>query len=292
MTLSRRRLLTLSAAFACAPAFAQAHTWQGRAFGGDISLTLTGPRSETGPALTEARRIIARMERLFSLYDPASALTALNRDAVLHAPDPHMVALLRHADRAYKETDGLFDPTIQPLWRAYATGHDPQVALPLIGWPRVRVTDSRITLDAGQALTLNGIAQGYATDVVTQVLTKRGLRDILVNIGEYRATGAPRRLALHDPTAGALGTRTLRDHAIATSSPDAMHLGAHTHILHPKQRALWSTVSVEAATATHADALSTALVFAPRDRITAIKSTIPEVTRITLVDTAGNLTTL
>ena len=42
----------------------------------------------------------------------------------------------------------------------------------------------------GAAITLNGIAQGYATDRVVDVLRARGLSTTLVNMGEIRALGA------------------------------------------------------------------------------------------------------
>ncbi len=292
MTLTRRRLLTISAAFACAPHLARADTWQGRAFGGDVSLTLHGPREITAPAISDARATMRGIEMLFSLYDPASALSELNASGQLKAPSPDFLALMHASDAARRATDGLFDPTIQPLWRAFATGGDVRAARAAIGWSRVRFDAHRITLAPGQALTFNGIAQGFATDRVTDTLRAMGLTRVLVNIGEHRALGGPYRLALHDPGAGHLGTRTLSDGAIATSSPGALSLGTGAHILHPTQRPRWSTVSVEAADATTADAFSTALVFASRDQIARIKDRAPALQRITLVDAAGDLTTI
>jgi thiamine biosynthesis lipoprotein len=51
-------------------------------------------------------------------------------------------------------------------------------------------------------------------------------------------------------------------------------------------------VSVEATSATLADALSTCLVLAPRAQIEALRAEVPEMHRITLVDADGNLVTL
>lgn len=292
MTLTRRRLLTISAAFACAPSLARARTWQGRAFGGDISITLRGPRDVTEHALLEARNLIAQMEGLFSLYKTESALSRLNARGVDRAPDPHLIALLQACDTAWLATGGLFDPTVQPLWKALASGGDLVAARSAIGWDRVRVDASDIQLGAGQALTLNGIAQGYATDVVAGMLRYRGLTDVLVNIGEHRALGGPFRLELQDPEHGDLGTRTITESAIATSSPGAMLLGDQSHILHLAGAPQWSTVSVEAKTATLADALSTAFVLASRDFVSLVVADRLDVYRVTLVDSAGDLTTL
>lgn len=82
--------------------------------------------------------------------------------------------------------------------------------------------------------------------------------------------------------------RTLIGGAVATSSPGTTQLGANGHILHQSARPKWSSVSVEAGNATLADSLSTAMVLATRDHI----ETMRDITRITLVDMDGNLTTL
>ncbi|MEL7262686.1 MAG: FAD:protein FMN transferase, partial [Pseudomonadota bacterium] len=188
-------------------------------------------------------------------------------------------------------TDGLFDPTVQPLWHALSMGQDTRHARNFIGWDRVAVRDRKVTLGSGQALTFNGIAQGYATDAVSDMLRARGFDNTLVNIGEYRGTGGPWRLGVADPTHGLLATRTLTTGAIATSSPLATPLGPDGHIVHPAQAPQWSTVSVEADSAAMADALSTGLTLgdiALARRVRAAKG----VQRITLIDPGGDLTTL
>ena len=291
MKLSRRRFLTISAAFAAMPATAHAAHWQGRAFGADVSLTLRGPRDAAEVALREARALLVQIEALFSLYDPASALVALNRTGTLSRPDARFVELMEAADHAHGVTGGLFDPTVQPLWAALAGGQDADVARGLIGWERVRFDPSRIALGQGQALTFNGIAQGYATAEIDDELVARGLTDTLVNIGEHRGLGGPWTRGIEDPVHGRLGMRTITQGAIATSSATATMLGAGGHILHSHARPLWSTVSVEAARATVADSLSTAMVLATRDQIATITARA-DVHRVTLVDFEGNLTTI
>ncbi|MBB5722360.1 thiamine biosynthesis lipoprotein [Loktanella ponticola] len=284
MTLSRRRFLTISAAMAATPAWAGQETWHGRAFGADVSLTIRGPREPAQAAIHTARQMLGEVEHLFSLFDETSTLSNLNENGHLLRPDPRFVTLMQAADQGFKQTKGLFDPSIQPLWKALASNAPTDVAKAAIGWDRVRFDSTQVTLDTNQALTFNGIAQGYATDLITEHLTSLGMTNTLVNIGEFRAIGGPFTLGLSDPTQGHLGNRSLQNNAIATSSPAG-------HIMHPTQVAQWSTVSVEATTATTADYLSTALCLAPFDQITEI-SKLPEVSRITLVDFDGNLTTI
>ncbi|PTX54662.1 thiamine biosynthesis lipoprotein [Litoreibacter ponti] len=291
MTFSRRRFLTISAAVALTPRSAFAERWQGHAFGAEVSLTIRGPKEVAGPALQDALSALRDVERLFSLYDPASDLSRLNAYGRLHNPDARFLELMHGAQAAFDLTNGLFDPTVQPLWKALAKGQDADAVRGLVGWERIQFDAAWVQLGPGQALTFNGIAQGFATDIVAEILASHGLQDVLINIGEYRARGGPWKLALRDPTYGEMGTRTLGTGAIATSSPLATTLGAQGHILHRSAQPLWSTVSVEAPSATLADSLSTAMVLATRDEIDTIRDKA-DLTRVTLVDHSGDLITL
>ena len=288
MTLSRRRFITIAAA-SLLPRTAQAHEWTGYAFGADTSIRLNAPDETADAALRAAISEIRKIEAQFNLFDSASAIRELNRNKALNTPDPMFVDLLDHADRAYRDTGGLFDPTIGAMWRDAASGFpvDPQT----MGWDQVQYSPARITIGDTQSITLNGIAQGYATDRITNLLADFGLGDMLVNIGEYRALGGPFQLGLSDPRHGMIGRRQLAGAAIATSSPAALFVGAQTHIMHPVRTAQWSTVSVEADTATIADAYSTALCLAHLDEIHAAAQH-PAIRRIVIVDKNGDLSTI
>jgi thiamine biosynthesis lipoprotein len=239
--------------------------------GAEVSLTLDAPEAQARAALQEVRAILRDTEALFSLYAPSSRLSRLNATGRLDHTEARFTELLKLCDQAHHLTSGRFDPTVQPLWQALAKGHDPGPARRLIGWQRVRHNDNHITLAPGQALTLNGIAQGYATDLVSAALKRAGLSRVLVNIGEFHGWGRDWQIGVADPTHGLVTRQSLNARALATSSPGAMPLGQNqTHILdplgHPPK---WSTVSVEADTATMADALSTAFCHASPDEIKA-----------------------
>ncbi|WP_299418647.1 FAD:protein FMN transferase [uncultured Shimia sp.] len=290
MTLTRRRFLAIAAAFAGSPALAQRHSWQGFALGAEVSITLTGPVQLAEPILERAKRLIKDVEAAFSLYDPASALTRLNQAKQLQ-PSQRFHTLMTLADAAFQVTDGLFDPTVQPLWQALADGGATDKALESIGWERVEFTPDHIALQSDQALTFNGIAQGFATDLVAEMLDANGFDAALINIGEYRSTGGTWRLGIKDAQHGLLGQRSLTRGAIATSDTGTSPLRERGHILHPTARPQWSSVSVEADTAAWADALSTALTLAPLDQVRAIKAAA-HLRRVTLVSFDGELTTL
>jgi thiamine biosynthesis lipoprotein len=290
--MKRRRFITLAAAFACAPAGARADTWSGQALGAEVSVTLHGPREMTERALSDVPRLLHTIEQTFSLFKATSDLSQLNRMGHLSNPNSLMQRLMARADTAHRASGGLFDPSIQPLWEALALGRDTDHARQALGWSRVRWSKRTITLQQGQALTFNGIAQGFATDVMRDMLVGHGATQALVNIGEQAAIGGPFTLGLADPVYGHLGTRSLRDMAIATSSPAAMVLGDQTHILGPRgDLPLWSTVSIEAPSATMADALSTAAVFMDLNALRRLKLAA-KLHRITLVDSDGNIQTV
>lgn len=286
----RRRFLQIVAAAVALPGRAMAETtWQGVALGADVSMALRGKGGERAVAGVQA--ILRAMEAEFSLFDPESSVSCLNRDGRL-VPGAEFRALCEASDEAHRLTGGLFDPTVQRLWLARAAGQDEGAARRSIGWDRVGL-GNEIHLGKGQALTFNGIAQGFATDRVRDFLADQGFGPALVNIGEYAALGGPFVIGISDPEFGLLGRRHLSDAAIATSSPMATPLCRGSHILGPRgETPVWSTVSVEAESATLADALSTALVFLDQAAIRALMAREKRIRSVTLISCDGDLTTL
>ena len=88
MKLNRRRFLSISAACMLAtPARAQIHRWQGHALGAEVDITLHAPAEIAEPALDRARGLLDAVTAQFDLFDPASAVSRLNRTGHLDAPD-------------------------------------------------------------------------------------------------------------------------------------------------------------------------------------------------------------
>jgi len=279
----RRRFLALSAAFLAAPAGAAAEpeVWIGRALGAAARITLLG----ADPAA--ARRLfhrveaeVARIEGHFSLHRD-SALTRLNRDGRLAWPAPGITGLFALAGRVHAATGGVFDPSIQPLWLATATGGDIAAARRLVGWHRVRRDPAEIALDPGMALTFNGIAQGHAADRVAALMRAEGFGNVLIDMGEVMALGQrdgrPWLAAIAAPDGTDRARTALSDRALATSSPMGTRIGDGSgHILHPAGLPpRWSTVSVSALDAATADALSTAFCLMDRAAIDAALAAFP-----------------
>ena len=170
--------LTLLPPWAARAAGPELHVWRGTALGADACLQLHHPDpAEADRLIRHCLDEVARLERVFSLYRPDSALSELNRTGALATPPPELVAILDDCRRFHAQTGGAFDPTVQPLWRLYAshfaTGGDPAgppaaalaEARARVGLDAVRASRARIAFTRpGMALTLNGIAQGWITD--------------------------------------------------------------------------------------------------------------------------------
>lgn len=288
--ITRRRFLAVSAASLACPASAAPLRWQGRALGAEAHLTFHAPEKVALTALRAVRQEIRNAEALFSLFNPNSALSRLNEQGSIADPAPDFSALMTLAGTAHTLTVGAFDPTIQPLWQAMSQGTDIAEATALVGWNRVHLGADRITLGKGQQISLNGIAQGFVTDRVASRLRALGLQKVLINIGEFAALGGPWRLGIADPEFGLVGTCTLSDRAIATSSAKATTLRGRSHILDPASAdagPVWSTASVEAESAAMADALSTAFCLLPLPQIQHIVTTAPERLNVVLTGFDG-----
>ncbi|MBA85499.1 FAD:protein FMN transferase [Thalassobius sp. S69A] len=288
--ISRRRFLTISAAAAAAPAAARAPVrWHGQALGAQASLTIDAPAPLAARAISIVERTLAHAEAQFSLYRPDSALRQLNRTGVLTAPHPDFLSLMDLSDRVHHATGGAFDPTVQTLWQALSERRGTSRAIALIGWNRVRITPDRVELAPGQALTLNGIAQGFVTDQIAHRLRAIGLRNVLVNIGEFSAIGGPWTLGIADPEHGLQERVQLTDRAIATSSGMATMVGGQSHILDPSgaRSPRWSTVSVIADSAALADAASTAFMLMSLPDILIARVRLHPTMRLHLMDSQG-----
>lgn len=274
--MNRRRFLTITAAVLCAsPARANPVTWTGRALGADAKIALIGlPENRAALLWPKIEALIDQIESDFSLYRD-STLTRLNQTGYIANTTRAFQTLVAASDRVNKATNGVFDPSIQPLWLATAMGTDQEAARALVGWDRVEWSETDIRLKPNMALTFNGIAQGFAADAIAEYLYGKGFRNVLVDMGEVMALGANGadawRVGIAGPQGAPLAEALLQNRALATSSPRGTIIGADApHILNPHGPApLWNTVSVSAPSAALADALSTAFCLMDRPAIDA-----------------------
>lgn len=290
-SINRRRALSLFAIGAgvsmlgvqsgTASAFPNAGLWEGQALGGDASIRLLGfePQDCTR-LLNQCVARLRELESIFSLFDADSNLVRLNTQGHLQQAPAPLLDVMRLSKQLHQQTDGAFDPTVQALWNATAhhfqTGASPSYLLgrdtqAKVGFEKVHVNGSDIHLEDGAELTFNGIAQGYITDQITDLLDQAGARHVLVNLGEFRAlgpqeNGLPWQVGVRDPQRiwGVLERLPLSAGAIATSAASGQQFdraGLHHHLFDPstgQNTQRYKSVSVWAPNAARADGLSTA----------------------------------
>lgn len=234
-----------------------AWSWSGVLFQSEVSFTLRGMDDGEAKALTvDCLAEMKRLEAMFSLQNPDSELSRLNRDGVLRGAPEDFLRLIRLGMTMAEKSGGVFDPTIQPYWKFLHDGGegDREAVAKLVDYRNVLVTESRVAFGKeGMAMTLNGIVQGYVTDRIAAMIRAAGVENALVNIGEFAAMGTyseKRSWTLGIRAGGAGGEvveeTSLEDEALAVSSGGGYQFGGGNHLVHPEG------------------------VFAPEDRVVAV----------------------
>lgn len=276
------------------------------AFGTTINIALVhGDAQVAEAAIADGLRAAQRVDRLMSIYHPASQVFQLNRDGVLPDPDPQLLAVLEQARQLSLLTDGAFDITVQPLWRAFSEAAarralpDPaqrQRARELVDWRQLTFDAHAVRLQRpGMGITLNGLAQGHAADVALAAVRSHGIRHALLDTGEFIARGrkhggAPWALGVRDPRdAEALAATLYIDGCSCATSGDYETTFTpdyrHHHIFDPAlgdSPAELASVTVLAPTGLLADGLSTAFMVMGSERARALAARLPAVDLLTI----------
>ncbi|MFA7280328.1 MAG: FAD:protein FMN transferase [Sterolibacterium sp.] len=307
IAVSRRRFITFAAAAVGLPlllkaggAQARLVRWDGTALGGPASIQLYHTNEAVAQqAIASALAELRRLETIFSVYRTNSAISRLNRQGKLEQAPADLIAMLERALFLAKISDGVYDPTVQPLWHLYyshfnAANPDPagpseqarDAALALVDWRSVEVDHAAKQIAfarPGMGLTLNAGAQGYITDRVADQLRAHGFDRMLVDMGEPRVLstkpdGSAWRIGIANPADRneTITSLDVVDKCIATSGGYGTILdeaGRFTHIFNTRTGGTapaMSSVSVVAETGMAADGLSAAMLMAPVDKRQAI----------------------
>jgi len=314
--LNRRRFLLIAAGGSasailgggifCASAMSPERHWpvvtrKTFALGTEVSITARHPSQEVAEhAISAAFEELALVERLMSIYRLDSQVSALNRDGRLRQPHPYLVEVLRHAQQVSARSSGTFDVTVQPLWEAFAAAANEQripdeseiaAARANVDWTQLTIADDSLRLlKRRMKITLNGIAQGFATDRVLAVLRAGGVEHALINSGELQPLGHSERgdawrVGIQHPREddAHIALADLDGRALATSGDYRTRFSGdsrHNHILDPRtgySPTELCSVSILAPTGMAADALSTACFVLGPDRSLALINTMPGV---------------
>jgi FAD:protein FMN transferase len=282
------------------------------AFGSTISIAVVhddpaAARAAITAALDEARLV----DSLMTVFRPDSQVGRLNASGALEGPDPRLVRVLEFSQRLAALSGGAFDVTVQPLWllfvecksRGLLPSRD-QVAAArsLVDWTALHVSARRIAFGRrGMAITLNGVAQGYAADLALAALRERGIRDALIDTGELGAEGArqpgrPWTVGIQHPRdrGAALAAVPMDGRFLATSGDYATTFTAdfvHHHIFDPRTgfspREL-SSVAVAARSGMEADGLTKPVMVLERAKAQALLARFPQAGAV-WIDKGGDI---
>ena len=121
--MTRRRFITFVAAAGGLPLLLKAGgsqakplRWDGTALGAPASIQLYhSNEAQARAALVAALDELKRLEAIFSVYRADSSISKLNREGVLENAPQDFVAMLTRALSLAKISEGVYDPTIQPV---------------------------------------------------------------------------------------------------------------------------------------------------------------------------------
>jgi thiamine biosynthesis lipoprotein len=293
---------------------ARLHSWRGEVLGALSELSLWHPDAAFARrTILRVRQEIDRFERMFSLYRRDSEISSLNETGRLMKPSPELRTLVDESQRLGELSGGAFDISVQPLWRMYEThfwthtdiqadiaARARDVARRVVDFRQIESSAAAIRFArAGMAITLNGIAQGYISDAIADMLRNEGFESAVVDLGEYRTIGRhpdgrPWRVGIRDGRNSASIDRVvnLEDMALAVSGGYGTTFeasGRFHHIFDPRTGASANTVvdvAVMGPRATAADGLATAICVAGEALAPTLLSAYPR-TRATLTRLDG-----
>jgi FAD:protein FMN transferase len=228
----------------------------------------------------------SEINQIYNNWNPESEISKLNQAPAYEkiCLSEKLAAFLQFTDQIVAQTEGRFDPTVEPLQQLWKSSLKegscpPKDALieiqEAVGWAKIHLENGFFWKEHPlTAIDLGGIAKGYAVDLLTERLLAHGYTSIYVEWGgEIRTAGyhpdqRPWKIAIE----GVLTPLVLTDLAIATSGSYIQNWQvngiSYTHIIDPKtqepiQNALISSASVIAPTCREADAIATALMLFP-----------------------------
>ena len=156
-----------------------------------------------------------RLESLLSRTDGESAVSRLNgADGESVAVGEEVCGLLAAAESYARSTDGAFDITIAPVVSAWGFTEEEnrvpsqselEALLPLVGPEHVTLAGDAAALTPGTQIDLGGIAKGYASDRMAQILRENDIPRATMSLGGNvltwgdRPDGTPWRVGIQDP---------------------------------------------------------------------------------------------
>ncbi|WP_299215530.1 FAD:protein FMN transferase [uncultured Aquimarina sp.] len=235
--------------------------------------------------------IINVINTSMSTYQNDSDISKINFGDTTVSVDNHFKNVFNTSKRIYKETEGVFDPTVGVLVNAWDFGPKGKIValdslkidslLISVGLDKVILQDNKIVKQYPNTfIDFNALAKGYAVDVFAEFLEAKNFENYLVEIGgEIRGKGSnlikvkPWKIGVEDPnfdqTQSYSKVLSLKNEAMATSGSYRKFKldengNRYAHIIDTKtgypHKSNLLSVSILAKTCMEADAYATALM--------------------------------
>jgi thiamine biosynthesis lipoprotein len=182
-------------------------------------LVVTADSAADAPRAAAAQSVLAHVDSLMSNWTTTSEVARVNRTAGREATvlQPEVATVVDSSLQLWRESDGAFDITVEPLVRAWGflggprrvpSNEEARAAFRRVGSQRVHY-DRRTRMlkfdNDSVRIDLGGIAKGYAVERAAAALAATGVRDALVDLtGNMAALGSPAgadhwRIGIRDP---------------------------------------------------------------------------------------------
>lgn len=265
--------------------------------------------------------LLVAFNQSLSTYIPDSEISRFNKNDTLVHETPLFFPVLEESQRVFQVTEGAFDPTIGPLVNAWGFGPDEALLnmdssridslLQYVGFSKIDFNTQYAAKPDGMYLDFSAIAKGYAVDLVSQYLEKKGISDYMVEIGgEVRTLGKNEKgkvwaIGIEDPMVTMdqqeiLAIVQLNNRAVATSGNYRNYYEEdgkiYAHIIDPRTGYTSDhnllSASVLASTCMRADAYATAFMVMGLEKAKALVDQNEELDAIFVYrDTAGEIQT-
>lgn len=252
-------------------------------FAMDTYMSLTAYGSNSEEAVNKAVQEINRLDAMFSVGNADSDVTKLNENGSGEVSE-ETAFIMNRAMQVSEKTNGAFDITIYPLmelWgfttKNYRVPESSEIAEALkdVSYTNVSVNGQQVALTGGSSIDLGGIAKGYTSSRVIQIMKDCGIEHAIVNLGGNvqvlgtKTDGSDWRVAIQNPASenSYLGILSTTDKAVITSGGYERYFEQDGQVYHhiidtqtgyPSDSDLTS-VTIVYSDGTTADALSTAL---------------------------------
>ena len=249
----------------------------------DTYMSLTAYGSNSEEAVNKAVQEINRLDAMFSVGNADSDVTKINENGSGEVSE-ETAFIMNRAMQVSEKTNGAFDITVYPLmelWgfttKNYRVPESSEIAEALKGvsYTNVSVNGQQVALTGGSSIDLGGIAKGYTSSRVIQIMKDCGIEHAIVNLGGNvqvlgtKTDGSDWRVAIQNPASenSYLGILSTTDKAVITSGGYERYFEQDGQVYHhiidtqtgyPSDSDLTS-VTIVHSDGTTADALSTAL---------------------------------